>query len=486
MRRTILYVILAAAVIVAAVVGVGVLRTRQAASSEDETRSAVVERGTLLVAVSASGNIEPEARVDLVFSSSGRVAEVPVEVGDVVTAGDVLARLDTEQLALQVEQAQAALTSAEAQLAQLRAGARQEEVSAAEANLRAVQAQTDAASASLAQLLSGATDAQIAAAEADHASAVIQQILAEDAHEMTMKCFTFRVPTPTGKQERTICPALGDPEIQARYNLAAADKSLAAAQAQLDELLAGADINQVRAARANVSSAEAQRDAMQAQLDLLLTGATEGQIAAAEARVEQAQVSLELAELSLEKATLFAPFDGIVAAVNVTAGEMASAGPLPAITLLDASRFRMTVGVDEIDVGQLAVGQVAQVTLDALPDVQITGSVERIAPAATIEGGVVYYDVTIELDPTDVPIRADMTANATIVVEELADVLLIPTWVVRVDDTGQTYVNQQAGSEVVRTDVELGIRHEGYAQVLSGLSEGDEAIWVQTSFGFGP
>jgi HlyD family secretion protein len=166
---------------------------------------------------------------------------------------------------------------------------------------------------------------------------------------------------------------------------------------------------------------------------------------------------------------------------------MASAG-LPAITLLDTSNFHMTVGVDEIDVGKLAVGQSARITLDALPDTVITGLVERIAPAATLEGGVVIYDVVIALDPIDAPIRADMTANATIIVEELADVLKIPTWVVRVDrDTGQTYVHQRVGEEVVRTDVTLGVRHEGVAQVLSGLSEGDEAIWVQESmFGFGP
>ena len=53
---------------------------------------------------------------------------------------------------------------------------------------------------------------------------------------------------------------------------------------------------------------------------------------------------------------------------------------------------------------------------------------------------------------------------------------------VRVDsDLGQTYVNQQVGDEIARTDVELGVRHEGFAQVLNGLSEGDEVIWVQES-----
>jgi HlyD family secretion protein len=481
MKRTVLFVILGV-VLVAAVGYWFVWRPRQT-EVETEVRSATVERGTLLVAVSASGSIEPQSRVDLVLQLPGRTAEVAVEVGDSVKAGDVLVRLDSEELVLQVEQARAALTSAEARLAQLQGDARPEEVEAAEANVRAAEAQLSAAHANLAQLQTGATEGQIAAAEAEVASALTQQRQAEEVHDMTMKCVTFKIPG-TG-QKKTICPALGAPEEQARYNLNLADKSLAAAQARLDEVLSGADVDAVRSARANVAAAEAQRDAAQAQLDKLVAGATAGQTAAAKAQVAQAEAALELAELALEKATLYAPFDGVVAAVNVTAGEMAPAG-LPAITLLDTSEFHMTVGVDELDVGRLEVGQEVQVGLDAIPEADLAGVVERIAPAATFEGGVVTYDVVIALEKTDVPIRVDMTANATIVVEELSDVLKIPTWVVRVDkDTGQMYVNQREGEEIVRTDIELGVRYEGIAQVLGGLSEGDEAIWVEESgFGF--
>jgi HlyD family secretion protein len=481
MKRTVLFVILGV-VLVAAVGYWFVWRPRQT-EVETEVRSATVERGTLLVAVSASGSIEPQSRVDLVLQLPGRTAEVAVEVGDRVKAGDVLVRLDSEELVLQVEQARAALTSAEARLAQLQGDARPEEVEAAEANVRAAEAQLSAAHANLAQLQTGATEGQIAAAEAEVASALTQQRQAEEVHDMTMKCVTFKIPG-TG-QKKTICPALGAPEEQARYNLNLADKSLAAAQARLDEVLSGADVDAVRSARANVAAAEAQRDAAQAQLDKLVAGATAGQTAAAKAQVAQAEAALELAELALEKATLYAPFDGVVAAVNVTAGEMAPAG-LPAITLLDTSEFHMAVGVDELDVGRLEVGQEVEVGLDAIPEADLAGEVERIAPAATFEGGVVTYDVVIALEKTDVPIRADMTANATIVVKELSDVLKIPTWVVRVDkDTGQMYVNQREGEEIVRTDIELGVRYEGVAQVLSGLSEGDEAIWVEESgFGF--
>jgi HlyD family secretion protein len=78
-----------------------------------------------------------------------------------------------------------------------------------------------------------------------------------------------------------------------------------------------------------------------------------------------------------------------------------------------------------------------------------------------------------------------MTANATIVVEELADVLMIPTWVVRVDrNAGQMYVHRQMGDGVERVDVQLGVRYEGFAQVLEGLSEGDQVVRLPESNGF--
>ena len=89
-----------------------------------------------------------------------------MDVGDTVEAGDVLAHLDTDRLAREVQQAQAALASAKAQLAQLQDGPRPEEVAAAEANLRAAQAQVSAAAANRDQLEGGVGDSEIAAAEA--------------------------------------------------------------------------------------------------------------------------------------------------------------------------------------------------------------------------------------------------------------------------------------------------------------------------------
>jgi HlyD family secretion protein len=483
MKRTLLYVVVG--VVILAVVGVVLWQTLgSAADQQEQVQTASVTRETLLVTVTASGRIEPAKRVGLTFGISGRVDDVLVEVGDAVAAGDVLARLDSEQLMLQVEQAEAALDSAAARLAQLQAGPRPEEVAAAEAELEAAEARLSTAVANRDQVLGGATEAQIAAAEAELASAKAQQRSAEEFHDKTMTCVDVRLPTG---EKRTICPALGPTEEKARYNLEIADRQLEAAQIRYDDLAKGADEDAVRSARASVWAAAAQRDAAQARLDLLTSGPTQGQLAASEAQVAQARATLEQAQLALDSAELRAPFDAVVADVAVNAGTLPPAGP--AVTLIDPSSFQITVGVDELDIGRLVVGQPAEVTLDAFPDRSFAGTVQRIDPAATLDGGVVTYDVVVGLGQTDAPVRTDMTANVTISIQELADVLTIPTWVVRVDRlSGQTYVDRQTPEGLERADVVLGVRYQGLVQVRSGLDEGDEVVWVSNgdAFGFGP
>jgi HlyD family secretion protein len=468
MKRRTIYVILGL-LLVAVVAGYFLWRARSSQDAQEGAiRSAVAQRGSMVVAVTVSGKIEPQARVGLSFESLGVVAEVYVQEGDRVEAGEALAQLDTDELELQVEQSRAALASAEARLAQLRAGSRSAEIEQAEANLRAAEAQLDAAEASRDQLARGPSEAEVASAEAQVAQAWTAKEVAQDTYD-------------TMEDE-------GERKEQANYDLYTAKQELAAVEASLEDLLAGATHEELRAARANVAAASAQRDAAQAQLDQLLAATTEEEIAEAAAQVDQAQVALELSELSLRNATLRAPFDGVVSKVNMTPRETPPTLE-PPIILLDDSAFHMTVAVDEIDVGRLREGQEVEVSVEALPEASLTGDVRSIAPVATLESGIVTYDVVIDLAPTSAPIRADMTANATVVVEELADVLQIPTWVVRVDeDTGETYVHRRIGDDTERVEVQLGARYEGVAQVISGLSPGDEIVRLEedSTFGFGP
>ncbi|MGD1996596.1 MAG: hypothetical protein PVH62_07465, partial [Anaerolineae bacterium] len=126
-----------------------------------------------------------------------------------------------------------------------------------------------------------------------------------------------------------------------------------------------------------------------------------------------------------------------------------------------------------------------EVTVDALPDLLLTGTTERIGPAATLDQGAVSFPVVIALDPTDAPLRAGMSGTAVVMIEELSDQLLIPNWVVRVDQTtGQPYTHRQTSEGTERVDIQLGIRYEGYSQVLGGLEEGDVLILMPEGTGF--
>ena len=479
------WIVVVVVVLVAALgyVGFGVWQrtsAREVAAQALAEETAVVRRGTLLVMVDATGSLAPSAEVSLSFSSSGRVDEVLVVEGQVVEAGQPLVRLETDDPELQVAQAEAALAAAEAQLAQLLAPPRLEEVAAQEANLAAAEAQVSAAAANRDQVTAGADAGQIADAEAQLASATTQQKSAFDMHEMTMKCFTFDLPDGT---EKKICPALGPPEEQARYSLAVADASLAAAQAQLDELQAGADADQVRAAQANVATAVAQRDAAQAQLDLLLAGATEEQIETLQASVDDACVALEQAQLRLEKATLTAPVSGTVTFLDVRPGEIANANQ-PVVVLSDLAALEVEVNLDETDVSRVAVGQEAQISLDAFPGIELAGEVAYIASVAQTQSGVVLYPVTVRLAPPDpsatdvpsasgqaLPVRAGMTADVSITTASQEDALIVPLRAVHAEGE-RAYVDRLAGDQVERMEVTLGMMTETEIEITGGLSEG--------------
>lgn len=452
---------------VAGCLGIGA----QNAGAQSPAETAVVRQGTLVVTADATGSLVPHAEVALSFSSSGRVDEVLVVEGQQVEAGQSLARLDTDDLELQVAQAEAALAAAEAQLAQLLAPPQPEQVAAQEANLRAVEAQLSAAAADRDQVIAGADAGQIADVEAQLASATAQQKSALDMHERTMECFTFDLPDGS---EKTICPALGVPEEQARYALAVADASLAAAQAQLDELQGGADPEQLRAAQANVATAAAQRNAAQAQLDLLLAGATEEQIQTTQAAVDDARAGLEQAQLRLEKGTLTAPMAGVVTFLDVRPGEIVNANQ-PVVMLSDLAAMEVDVNLDETDVVRVEVGQEARMSLDAFPTVELIGEVTYIASVAQTQSGVVLYPVTIRLTPSQLPARAGMTADVEITTASQEDALIVPLRAIHAEGE-RAYVDRLVGGQIERVEVELGLMTETEIEITDGLDEGDTVV----------
>ncbi|MCP4537268.1 MAG: HlyD family efflux transporter periplasmic adaptor subunit [Chloroflexi bacterium] len=359
--------------------------------------------------VAASGEVVPFQQTHLGFPVSGRVATVVVNKGDQVEAGQVLIVLETDLLEADVARAEAAVVAAQAQVALLQAGPRPEEVAVAEAQVAA--AQTSVAQAEVQQTRPdlGATQAEIKAAQAQVSAAQADQLVTEEYHDLTMTCVDYEFPDG---EERTICPALGPFEEQARYGFQAADAAQIAAQAQLDALMGGA-YAELRVVEAGVQIAAAQRDAAQAQLETVQAGATTEEISAAEAAVSQAEAALEVARAVLDQATLRAPVAGTVTALEVGPGEAVMPGQI-ALTMVDLSRLRVrTTDLSELDVGRVAVGQQASVYVEPL-GVTVEGQVVHIASQAEMIGGDVVYAVMVELDEQPPGLRWGMSVEVEI------------------------------------------------------------------------
>jgi RND family efflux transporter MFP subunit len=204
-------------------------------------------------------------------------------------------------------------------------------------------------------------------------------------------------------------------------------------------------------------------------------------IAAAEAKVEQAQVAVDSARLALNRASLTAPLDGTVARVEIQVGE--SIGPqLPAITLVGDSQFTIEADVDEADIGGIQVGLQALITFDAFPGQTLEGQVVTIAPLASVDLGIVSYRVTVESGPTELPLRAGMTATTEIIKDRREGVLLVPNRAIALDPgTGRKFVDRQTAAGYERVEIATGLASDLFSEVLAGLEEGDELLISSSS-----
>ena len=358
--------------------------------------------------VSVTGEVVPAEWAVLSIETGGVVKNVMVEPGDEVEAGDLLVQLDTVDAELAIQEAEAQLANAQANLQQLRGQPRPVDVAAAEQQVDEAEVGVSQAMAERDRLASGAIASDIAEAEAALESADAERKAARiDYDEL---------------QDKLDSGALDDWEGQrAALQLRAARENLEAAQLRL-VYARGSASPRLKEAEAGVRAAEGQRDVAQAQLMETRAGASEEDIALAETEVDQAEVALEEARLRLERCERRAPFDGTVGMVQVRQGEQVRQGD-PIVTLGDLSTLRVeTTDLDEIDVARVQVGQSVDVTFDAFPDRVFEGRVVRINPMAEATGGGVSYTTIIELedlaDGDASQIRWGMTAFVDIEVDQ--------------------------------------------------------------------
>jgi multidrug resistance efflux pump len=362
-------------------------------------------------AVVAEGRLVPNEYVDLSFTSAGQVAEILVEEGDVVAKGDVLVRLGDR------EQFESAVAGAELELQ-----AAQEEQLAAEKALEALtddlpQAQTQALEAvkNARQILNDARrryDSLISTADqTDLDAAQAQLVLAREALEDAEKDYK----PYENKAEDNVVRAT----FLAR--LAAARQVFDDAARQVNRLegLIGSDFD-ISQAESELEVAQNRLDQAMEDLETLRAGPDPDQVVLAESRVQTAEdrilaaeTGLASAQAALDDLDLVATIDGTVVKQDLIEGEQVSPG-VPAVQLADFTQwYAETDNLTEIDVVNVSVGQGATVVPDALPDLELTGTVESIDDFFEEKRGDVTYTARILLNESDPRLRWGMTVVVT-------------------------------------------------------------------------
>ena len=258
---------------------------------------------------------------------------------------------------------------------------------------------------------------------------------------------------------------LADREIElAQTRLADAEDALAALLEDPDPLDVAVKQTAVRLAAETLAEAENTLEEYNSvdQLEIELR----------QADVVSARAALETAAADLANATLRAPFDGIVVAVNVEAGQQVNANT-EAFEIADPSVVEVSGAVDEIDVLFLQTGAEAYVTLEALGTEILRGTVSSIATSGTAQQGIVTYPVTIRVESTDdIQLPEGLSATAQVIIREQSDALLVPLQALY-GTVQAPMVRVVIGANVTERPVTLGINDDFWVVVEEGLREGE-------------
>lgn len=291
---------------------------------------------------------------------------------------------------------------------------------------------------------------------------------------------------------------------QARAQLQAAEASSKAAMADLERakvdaegpevpLLKRAYVRAQEMAKQGVVSVSA-LDEAQKNYELSLNkqnvakaqlSVNKARMAQAEAQVEQDRANLKQLEEQLSYTTISASMDGIVLARGVEVGDAVSSilvlgsSATLIMTLGDTSEVYVKGKVDESDIGKVYLGQPARIKVESFKDKSFTGKVTKISPMGVEKDNVTTFEVRVSINNPGGELKAAMTANAEIILEEHKNVLQIPEGAIVYDKDRKTSVEvpDEKGKDGKRkVAVTTGISNGAKTELLSGLKEGEQVV----------
>ena len=342
--------------------------------------------------VIVEGNLLPRETAWLAFGQPGLVSEVLVEEGQQVSQGDVLARLNGR------ERVEAQLAAAELERLNAQQALDDLNEKAPLASSTALQKLTTAEKKAIdARQALDDLDTDRFQEDLDDARLEVEE--AQDELEDAQEAFDNYKDM--------------DEDSSSRKD---AEDDLEEAQQTYDDAVEKRDlfVNQLEAARANLSQAEAALEDARREADARQSGPDPDELALAQSRLENTVAQVTASQAALEDLEIVAPFDGTVLEVEIATNERVAPNE-PLVLLADRSTWYVdTSDLTEIEVVQVQPGDTAILTPDAMPELELTGVVEKISDTYTEKSGDILYTVRIRLDKTDPRLRWGMTMQVNL------------------------------------------------------------------------
>ena len=461
----------------------------------------VVENGTVESEVLVIGQTKSSSSVELGFERSGRVLRNNTEVGKRVNGGDTLVVLEQDELLADLRKAEANLQKAEVDLLSIRQSAPASYegayntlvASILDAFIKADDAVRNSADQFFTNPRStGAKfDPGFDVEGASINSGASRNIRADISNERvaleTLLNNWSKSQSNIGRNGESLTEAFELAQSNLRkvslfldnvafaLNLKESTNTAESTTNQASKDSLSSARTKVNTSLSNLLTSKASYDSAPKAL-LGTAGSGYDKVLAQEAVVAGLRADVASINASINKTVLRAPISGVITQADAKRGEIVTAGTI-LVSIISESKLQIEANVSEINIGRVAVGNIATVSFDAFEDREFKGKVIYIDPGETIVDGVPTYKVTVLLDES-VPqgVRSGLTANLRILTDKREEVVKIPSYALESRGEGHIILVTRDGNTEERV-VEVGLRgSDGSVEIISGLEVGEKIL----------
>jgi RND family efflux transporter MFP subunit len=473
-----------------------------------------VKSGSITQTVSVDGMVAAAQDVPLEFQLGGTITEIDAKVGDTVSKGQVIAKIDTKSANAAIAAASAAVQSAQASYQKVVDGASSPQIDVAKAAVENAQVTLDNATKNLTVItsqqqtaISNAESAMLnaglaATPSASNSSAssvqptVTGTFIGSQQGSYTVTLYssgngmnyqytglesgsgivTPNVPLALGKLglfitfpsvinlQSTSSWTVNIPNTQSPAYLAASNAYQTALQTQ----------NQATtSAQEAINSAQAALDTANAQLTAVVTPARSEDVQSAQAAVNAANAQLQAAENVLSNSIIIAPFDGQIGTMPLEVGTTVTASQ-PIGTIITSNKYEVDVELSQAQIAKVKVSDPANITFDAYSNQQFAATLTSVDTSATMDQGNAVYKATLQFNQEDSRIQAGLNANVNILDETHNNTLMIPATSIITKNDQRFVLVKGSGNTTSQVLVTTGIQNSDMVEVLSGLQAGQQ------------